>query len=60
MTGAGLAVTEASYDYTDELDLDHLVGSPYSSLPAGRLPPDQRSAVTAQIRAPSLRTHRSP
>jgi len=51
MTGAGLDVSQASYDYTDELDLEHLVGSLYSSLPAGRLPPPgQRAAITAQIR----------
>jgi ubiquinone/menaquinone biosynthesis C-methylase UbiE len=51
MTGAGLDVTETRYDYTDELDLDHLVGGVYSALPAGRLPPpDQRAAFADQIR----------
>jgi SAM-dependent methyltransferase len=50
MTGAGLGVTEARYDYTDELDLDHVVGGVYSALPARRLPrPDQRAAFAAQI-----------
>jgi SAM-dependent methyltransferase len=51
MTEAGLDVTETRYDYTDELDLDHLVGSLYSAIPAQRLPPlDQRTAFADQIR----------
>jgi trans-aconitate methyltransferase len=51
MTEAGLDVTETRYDYTDELDLDHLVGGVYSALPAQRLPPpDQRTAFADQIR----------
>ena len=51
MTEAGLDVTEARYDYTDELDLDRLVGGVYSALPAERLPPpDQRAAFADQIR----------
>ncbi len=51
MTEAGLGVTETRYDYTDELDLDHLVGGVYSALPARRLPPpDQRTAFAGQIR----------
>jgi len=50
MTEAGLGVTETRYDYTDELDFDHLVGGVYSALPAQRLPPpDQRTAFAAQI-----------
>jgi SAM-dependent methyltransferase len=51
MTEAGLDVTEARYDYTDELDLDRLVGGLYSALPAQRLPlPEQRTAFADQIR----------
>jgi trans-aconitate methyltransferase len=51
MTGAGLDVTETRYDYTSELDLDHLVGGLYSAIPAQRLPPlDQRTAFADQIR----------
>jgi ubiquinone/menaquinone biosynthesis C-methylase UbiE len=51
MAEAGLDVTEVRYDYTDELDLEHLVGSVYSALPARRLPPpDQRAAFADQIR----------
>jgi ubiquinone/menaquinone biosynthesis C-methylase UbiE len=51
MAKAGLDVTETRYDYTDELDLDHLVGGVYSALPAHRLPPpDQRAAFADQIR----------
>jgi len=38
MTEAGFGVTETRHDYTDELDLDHLVGGVYSALPAQRLP----------------------
>jgi len=50
MTEAGLDVTETRYDYTGELDLDHLVGGVYSALPAQRLPPpDQRTAFADQI-----------
>jgi|GEM_PF-805637 len=51
MTQAGLVVTETSCAYTDELDLDHLVGGVYSALPARRLPaPDQRAEFADQIR----------
>ena len=51
MTGAGLDVTETRYDYTGELDLDHLIGGIYSALPARRLPaPDQRPAFADAIR----------
>jgi trans-aconitate methyltransferase len=48
MTEAGLDVTETRYDYTAELDLDHLIGGIYSALP---LPPaGQRPAFADQIR----------
>ena len=51
MTEAGLDVTETRYEYTDELDLDHVVGGVYSALPVQRLPPpDQRTAFADQIR----------
>jgi hypothetical protein len=51
MTAARVGVTEASLEYTDDLDLDHLVGSLYSALPVQRLPPqNQRAAFTEQIR----------
>ncbi len=51
MTEAGLDVTEIRYDYTDELDFDHLVGGVFSALPAQRLPPPgQRAAFADQIR----------
>jgi hypothetical protein len=44
-------VSETRCDYTDEFDLDHLVGGVYSALPAHRLPPpDQRTAFADQIR----------
>ena len=51
MIRAGLEVTEASYDYTDELDLDHVVGALCSAIPAQRLPPPhQRAAFADQVR----------
>ncbi len=51
MTAARFDVTEASFEYTDDLDLEHLVGSLYSALPAQRLPPpDQRPAFAEQVR----------
>jgi trans-aconitate methyltransferase len=51
MTEAGLDVTETRYDYTDELDLDRLVGGVFSAIPAQRLPPpEQRAAFADQIR----------
>lgn len=51
MTAAGFDVTEASFEYADDLDLDHLVGSLYSAVPVQRLPPpDQRAAFAEQVR----------
>jgi trans-aconitate methyltransferase len=51
MTAAGFEVTEASFEYADDLDLEHLVGSLYSALPVQRLPPpDQRAAFADQVR----------
>jgi ubiquinone/menaquinone biosynthesis C-methylase UbiE len=51
MTAAGFGVSEASFEYTDDLDLEHLIGSLYSALPVRRLPaPDQRAAFAEQIR----------
>jgi ubiquinone/menaquinone biosynthesis C-methylase UbiE len=51
MTAAGFGVAEASFEYTDDLDLDRLVGSLYSALPVQRLPaPDQRAAFAEQVR----------
>jgi hypothetical protein len=48
---AGFDVTEASIDYADELDLEHLVGSLYSALSIQQLPPpDQRPAFAEQVR----------
>jgi hypothetical protein len=61
MADAGLDLTEARYDYTDDLDLDHLIGGVYSALPTQRLPPpDQRTAFADQIRRAVARTDRSP
>jgi SAM-dependent methyltransferase len=51
MTAAGFGVTEASFEYADDLDLEHLVGSLYSALPVQRLPPpDQRATFAEQVR----------
>jgi trans-aconitate methyltransferase len=44
MTGAGFDVTEIIHSYTDELDLDHVVGGIYSALGAQKLPPPGRRA----------------
>ncbi len=50
MTGAGFDVTEIIHSYTDELDLDHMVGGIYSALGAQKLPsPDQRADFAAGI-----------
>jgi AMP nucleosidase len=52
MTETGLDVTEARYDYTDDLDLDHLIGGVYSALPVHKLPPPgQRAAFADQVRS---------
>jgi hypothetical protein len=48
MTAAGFDVTEATFEYTDDLDLGQLVGSLYSAMPVP--PPDQRTAFAEQIR----------
>ncbi|MGH3157211.1 MAG: hypothetical protein ACRDNF_11630, partial [Streptosporangiaceae bacterium] len=48
MTAAGFDVTEASFYYTDELDLGQLVGSLYSAMQPP--PPDQRAAFAEQVR----------
>jgi ubiquinone/menaquinone biosynthesis C-methylase UbiE len=48
---AGFDVRDASIDYTDDLDLDHLVGGLYSAFPASQLPPpDQRPAFAEHVR----------
>ena len=48
LTAAGFEVTDASFEYTGELDLDHLIGGLYSAM---RLPPpDQRPAFAEQVR----------
>jgi ubiquinone/menaquinone biosynthesis C-methylase UbiE len=48
MTAAGFEVTDASFEYVGELDLDHLIGGLYSAI---RLPPpDQRAVFAEQVR----------
>jgi len=48
---AGFDVRDASIEYTDDLDLEHLVGGLYSAFPASQLPPpDQRPAFADQVR----------
>lgn len=49
MTGAGLHVTEIIHSYTDELDLDHVVGGIYSALGQKLPPPGQRTDFAAGI-----------
>lgn len=47
---AGFAVREAVVDYTDELDLDQIVGGVYSALSVDHLPPaDQRPGFAEQV-----------
>lgn len=51
LTTAGFDVRDASIEYTDDLDLEHLVGGLYSAFPASQLPPpDQRPAFADQVR----------
>lgn len=52
MSDAGLEVTEISHAYTDELDLDRVVGGVYSAISVQKLPPPgQRAAFAEQVRA---------
>ena len=51
MSRNGYELHEVQIDYTDELDLDRIVGGVYSALPASLLPPpDERSQIAAQLR----------
>ncbi len=51
LTAAGFDVSEGSVDYTDELDLDQIVGGVCSALSVDQLPvPDQRPHFTEQVR----------
>lgn len=50
LRAAGFTTHLHTFDYTDELDIDQIVGSVYSAMPADKLPPpDQRPAFAAQI-----------
>lgn len=47
---AGFEVGRSRFDYTDELDLDRIVGGVYSALPVDLLPPlEQRSYFAKQV-----------
>ncbi|MBG0831717.1 class I SAM-dependent methyltransferase [Planomonospora sp. ID67723] len=51
LAAAGFEVHETGVDYTDELDLDRIVGSVYSALPVDELPaPDRRPSFAEQVR----------
>jgi SAM-dependent methyltransferase len=51
LTAAGFDVGEGSVDYTDELDLDQIVGGVYSALSVDQLPaPEQRPDFAEQVR----------
>ncbi len=51
LVAAGFEPSETRVDYTDELDLDQIVGGIYSALPVDRLPaPDQRPLFAERIR----------
>ncbi len=44
LEAAGFDLSEASFDYTDELGIDEVVGGLYSALGADRLPPHEQRA----------------
>lgn len=51
LANAGFQVAETSVDYTDDLDVERIVGGVFSSLSADQLPPqEERSAVAERIR----------
>ncbi len=51
LRAAGFDVIEINVDYTDEIDLDQLVGGVYSAFSAEHLPtPDQRPIFAEQVR----------
>jgi hypothetical protein len=51
LRAAGFDVHATSVDYTDEIDLDQLVGGLYSAFSAEQLPtPEQRPIFAEQIR----------
>jgi ubiquinone/menaquinone biosynthesis C-methylase UbiE len=51
LAAAGFQVHHTSVDYTDEIDLDHLIGGVYSAFSLDQLPkPDQRPPFAEQIR----------
>jgi trans-aconitate methyltransferase len=57
LTTAGYEVSTAVVEYTDELDLEHVVGGVYSALPLDRLPTkDRRPLLEERIRR-SLEPH---
>lgn len=57
LSAAGLEVSDFAVDYTDELDLDRIVGGLYSAMSVERLPPpDERERFAETIRE-ALRPH---
>jgi SAM-dependent methyltransferase len=51
LVAAGFAVQETSEQYTDELDVEQIVGGVYSALPVDRLPTaEQRPRFAEQVR----------
>ncbi|HWO61214.1 MAG TPA: class I SAM-dependent methyltransferase [Umezawaea sp.] len=57
LTAAGYEVTSTVVEYTDELDLEHVIGGVYSALPLDRLPTkDRRPLLEERIRR-SLEPH---
>jgi SAM-dependent methyltransferase len=50
LIAAGFDVSEATFDYSDELDISRIVGGVFSALSSHQLPaPDQRSCFTEQV-----------
>lgn len=51
LAAAGFDVREASLDYTDEMDLEQIIGGVYSAFSVEQLPaPDQRPIFAEQVR----------
>jgi trans-aconitate methyltransferase len=57
LADAGFEVIESRVDYSDELDLEEVIGGVYSALPVDRLPPPERRPEFADRVAEALEEH---
>ena len=57
LAGAGFEVIESRVDYSDELNLEQVIGGVYSALPVDRLPPLERRPEFADRVAAALAGH---